>query len=286
MQTGMVRRRLGVATAALMVAVAACGADQTPLTTQGDDRKSRPGEVELDRDEIEAREQVWLAARPPAYAYEVETECDCSFAGTYDVTVEGDEVLGAESHAPDAELFRTYSPPTINGAFAMLDEPLALAASGEISAGRASAAFDPTFGFPSAFTIIGSDGLPSYHVEIRDFVPIEPAAIDRTAPGLVLLISNQSFDDPDVGLTITVDGAVVVERSFAVEGQHHVVGYRLPLEPGDHEFVIRADTGATEDRLVTLGADRRYLYVGYLGDGPSTPEPFSIKESDQPFGFG
>ncbi len=277
---------LSVAAAALLVALAACGADQTPLTTQGDAVESRPGEAELDRDEIKAREQTWLAARPSAYAYEVETECDCSFAGTYDVTVEGDEVLGVESHAPDAEPFRIYSPPTLDGAFAMLDEPLALAAGGEISTGRASATFDPTFGHPSSFTITGSDGLPSYHVEIRDFVPIEPAAIDRTAPGLVLFISNQSYGDPEIDVTVTVDGEVVVDRSFSVENQHTTVSYRLPLEPGDHELVIRTGTGATQDQVVTLGSDRRYLYVSYLGDGPSTPVPFSIRESDQPLGSG
>lgn len=272
--------------AALAVAVAACGSDQTPLTTQGDASPAPSSEVELDRREIKAREQAWLAARPSAYAYEVETTCDCFLAGTYDVTVEGDEILGVESHSPDAERFLMYSPPTLNGAFAMLDEPLALAASGEISTGRASAAFDPTYGFPMSFTIHGSDGVPSYHVEIRDFLPLDPAVIDRAPRGLALLISNQSFDDPEVGLTVTVDGEVVVERSFAVEGQHTVISYQLPLEPGDHEVVIHADTGYAHDRVVTLGSDRRYLYVAYWGNLQSTPEPFSVSESDKPFMFG
>lgn len=34
----------------------------------------------------------------------------------------------------------------------------------------------------------------------------------------------------------------MIERSFAVEGGHTFVSYRLPLEPGDHRVVIRADT--------------------------------------------
>lgn len=264
----------------------ACGVDEAPVVTEGDAVDVPTNEVELDRGGIAAREEAWLSARPAAYAYEVETECECDLAGTYDVTVMGDEVIGVESLESDAEPYRAYSPPTLDGAFAMLNEPLALAEAEEISSGRASASFDTTYGYPTSFTITGSDGLPSYHVEIRDFTPIDPAVIDRTPPGLVLLISNQSFDDPEVGLTVIVDTEVVVERSFAVEGQHTVVGYRLPLEPGDHQLVVRADTGANHERVVTLSSGRRYLSVGYLGGDSSSPEAFSVSESDQPFGFG
>ena len=257
-----------------------------PVATEGAAVEVPAREVELDRAAIAAREQVWLAARPAAYAYDVETECECHLVGAYSVTVEGEEVLHVESHEPGAEPYRLYSPPTLDGAFAMLDEPLALAEAGEISSGRASAVFDATDGYPAAFTVTGSGGLPSYHVEVREFTPIDPAVIDRTPRGLALMISNQSFDDPDVGLTVTVDGDVVIERSFAVENQHTVVSYRLPLEPGDHQMIVRADTGATHERVVSLDSERRYLYVGYWGGDASSPEAFSVSESDQPFGFG
>lgn len=269
----------------MMLVLAACGADKTPVATEADMAEVPADEIELDRTAIAAREAVWLAARPAAYAYEVETECECFLAGTYSVTVEGEEVLEVESHDPDAEPYRLYSPPTLDGAFAMLDEPLALAADGEIPSGQASAAFEATYGHPASFTVTGSGGVPSYHVEIRDFTPIDPAVMDRTPLGIALIVSNQSFDDPEVGLSVTVDGDVVIERSFAVEGQHTFVSYRLPLEPGDHQMVIRADTGATHERVISLGAERRYLAVSYWGGDSSSPDAFSVDESDEPFGI-
>lgn len=244
-------------------------------------------ETALDREEIEAQRQTWLAARPPAYTYEVETTCDCSRSGTFTVTVEGETVLDVEPLDEGAEPYRLYPAPSLDETFAMLDEPLALAQDGEITTGAATASFDPTYGYPTSFTVTGSDGLPSYRVEVRNFTPLDPSAIDRVHPELHLIISNQSFKDPEVRLTVAVDGEVVVEGTFAVEGQHTFVAYSLPLDPGDHEVVVTADTGATDERTVSLGADRKYMYIGYWGDDPSvSPEPFSIEESDEPFGFG
>lgn len=265
---------------AMMLVLVACGTDATPVATEPD-----VGETTLDRAAIAEREAVWIAARPAAYAYEVETKCECFLAGTYTVTVEGAEVLDVEPRDLEAEPYRQYSPPTIDGAFAMLDEPLALAAGGEIPTGQASATFDTTFGYPSSFTVTGSGDLPSFHVEIRDFTPLDPAVLDRPPLGLAVIVSNQSFDDPEVGLTVTVDGELMIERSFAVEGQHTYVSYRLPLEPGEHRVVARADTGATHERVVSLGTERRYLAVSYWGGEPSSPDAFSVEESDEPFGI-
>jgi len=269
---------------AIVLVLAACGTDATPVATESD-AADAVDETALDRAAITEQEAVWVASRPAAYAYEVETECECFLAGTYSVTVEGEEVLEVEPQNTDAEQYRQYSPPTIDQAFAMLDEPLALAADGEISTGQASAAFEATYGYPSSFTVTGSGGLPSYHIEIRDFTPLDPAELDRPPLGFAVIVGNQSYDDPDVGLTITVDGEVMIERSFAVEGQHTYVGYRLPLEPGEHQVVIRSDTGATHERVVSLGAEPRYLAVSYWGDDSSGPDAISVEESDEPFGI-
>lgn len=268
----------------MVLALAACGSDTTPVATEPDVADAVT-ETALDRAAITDQEAVWISARPAAYAYEVETECECFLAGTFSVTVEGEEVLEVEPQDPDAEPYRDYSPPTIDRAFAMLDEPLALAADGEIPTGQASAAFEATYGYPRSFTVTGSGGLPSYHVEIRDFTPLDPAELDRPPLGLAVIVSNQSYDDPDVDLTITVDGEVMIERSFAVEGQHTYVSYRLPLEPGEHQVVISSDAGATHERVVSLGAEPRYLAVSYWGEDSSGPDAISVEESDEPFGI-
>ena len=272
---------VGLSTLAL--ALVACGGGER-RTAVADQRPVPAGEIELDRTDIAARRDAWHAARPSAYSYEVETTCACVMDGSFRVTVVGEEPVRVEPVRSDAEAFRVYSPPTPDVAFAMLDEPLALVEGDEIPAGGASASFDPTFGHPVSWTVRGSEGLPSAHAEIRDFVAIDPASVDVPPPGLALVISNQSLGDPAVDLTVTIDGDVVIDRSFAVENQHAFVAYRLPLGPGDHRVTISADTGASTERLVTLGSDRRYLYVGYWG--VDAAEAFSVNESDRPFGFG
>lgn len=59
----------------------------------------------------------------------------------------------------------------------------------------------------------------------------------------------------------------------------------VAAEPGDHRVVVRADTGATHERVVSLGSERRYLAVSYLGRRSSGPDAFSVEESDESFGI-
>lgn len=280
----MVKRATAIFVGALVLG--ACSASDDPTAVDAGAAEIAADEILLDRSAIAAREKAWVAARPAAYTYEVHTECECFLAGTYSVTVEGEKVLSVESHQADAEPYRVYSPPLLDAAFAMLDEPLALTESGEIADGQASAAFDPSFAYPVSWTVTGSDGLPSFHVEIRNFTPLDPAEIETSPPGLMLVISNQSFEDPDVELIVTVDGEVVVDRSFAVESQHTFISYRLPLAAGDHQVAVSADTGATHERVVTLGAEERHMYVGFSGGDSESPDAFSVSESDKPLGFG
>lgn len=284
MQASSVMRRAALVLTVAVLSFGSCGTEDDPRAVAADQVPVAPGEIELDRADIAARKVAWRAARPAAYSYAIETTCDCALKGSFRVTVVGEERVVVDALSADAEAFRVYSPPTPDVAFAMLDEPLALVEGGEISDGRASASFDPTYGHPVSWTVRGSDGLPSAHAEIRDFVALDPASIDRPPPGLALVISNQSFSDPAVTLAVTVDGEVVVDRSFAVENQHTFVAYQLPLGPGDHQVTISADTGATNERVVTVGSDRRHLYVGYWGADAN--EAISVRESDQPFGFG
>lgn len=88
-------------------------------------------------------------------------------------------------------------------------------------------------------------------------VPLEHAP-------LVLGVSNQSFDDPAVQLTLTVDGVDAVAESFAVEGQHTVTHYGFDLVPGRHTLKVVSDTGASASESFEIPAeDRRWIYVDY-----------------------
>jgi hypothetical protein len=86
------------------------------------------------------------------------------------------------------------------------------------------------------------------------------------APGEVKLwVSNQSFEDESVRLTISIAGTQVVDETFAVEGQHDWIAFDIAgLEPGVQSIVAESETGARYAGEFTIPADApRWLVVDY-----------------------
>ena len=69
--------------------------------------------------------------------------------------------------------------------------------------------------------------------------------VQKTEADLVLYVSNQSFDDEEVRLTVRIDDATVVDGVFSVGDQHNWVSFPLAMAPGGHEVTAEADSGAT-----------------------------------------
>ncbi len=87
---------------------------------------------------------------------------------------------------------------------------------------------------------------------------------DPAAAHVVLGVTNQSFDDPDVALTVKIDDVEQVNESFAVEGQHKLKMFGLDLEPGSHTVTVLADNGATAERSFELpDGERRWVSISY-----------------------
>lgn len=82
--------------------------------------------------------------------------------------------------------------------------------------------------------------------------------VDAKDADLHLYVSNQSFDDPDVRITVRVDGVLVVDDDFAVEGQHTWVSFPLAVPPGAHRVTATSDTGVELEQSVRVprGEDR------------------------------
>lgn len=78
---------------------------------------------------------------------------------------------------------------------------------------------------------------------------------------LVLYVSNQSLDDEEVRLTVTIDGATVVDDDFHVEGQHNWVSFPLALSPGAHEVIAGSDSGATLAEPLEVHRDKTLYAV-------------------------
>lgn len=67
---------------------------------------------------------------------------------------------------------------------------------------------------------------------------------------ITLLASNQSFDVNPVDIEILIDGRVVVQDEFNVEGdqppQHNWQQYQLRLDDGSHSLVAKSDKGQAQ----------------------------------------
>jgi len=56
-------------------------------------------------------------------------------------------------------------------------------------------------------------------------------------PNFILYVSNQSFAQTPVDITIHIDGKRVISSMFEVRNQHHRIKYRFKLTSGTHNLV-------------------------------------------------
>lgn len=111
------------------------------------------------------------------------------------------------------------------------------------------------------------------------------------AHGLTLLVSNQSFADDPVRITISIDGDVVVDDEFSVGMQDNWIAFEVRLPPGNHELTMRSSTGVEADAEVLIPAGgHRWANVAYWYSPPDhdraradkMPRGFSLTVNDEP----
>jgi hypothetical protein len=135
---------------------------------------------------------------------------------------------------------------------------------------------DPTR--PSAATETADD-LTGTAFDVRVIPPGAPWV--QAVQPLIVRVSNQAFDDPDVRLTATLDGRELFDQSFAVEGQHTVTLFGIDAAQGPHTLTVVSDSGARTSQTVILPAgEQRWLVLDYWYFDPATGD----SDADQPPG--
>ena len=110
---------------------------------------------------------------------------------------------------------------------------------------------------------------------------VEPEHAD-----LHLWVSNQSYLDDPVVLTIDIDGQLVTSQPFEVKHQHHWVLFPLEIPAGSHIVHVVSDTGVTRTQPFTLPAGlRRYAVIDYWNDADEDGRQITWDLSTQPIGF-
>ncbi len=90
---------------------------------------------------------------------------------------------------------------------------------------------------------------------------------------VVLQVSNQSFDDPEVRLSARLDGLPLFDHDFAVEDQHTTTLVGVDVAPGRHTLTVVSDSGAEVEQAFELPAgERRWLVVHYWYLDPDREE--------------
>jgi hypothetical protein len=81
---------------------------------------------------------------------------------------------------------------------------------------------------------------------------------------LYLFVSNQSFIDDPVVLTISIDGTEVVAQPFEVGGQHNWILFPVRLPPGHHVLTAVSDTGVEiQQHFTSHPTEARHAVVDY-----------------------
>ncbi|HXH80316.1 hypothetical protein [Nocardioides sp.] len=100
---------------------------------------------------------------------------------------------------------------------------------------------------------------------------------------LVLYVSNQSFDDEEVHLTVAVDGRAVVDGNFHVEDQHNWVKFPLEMSSGAHKVTAEVDTGAALSETFRALATRHASRSSTTGQRTiNDPREFSWSSQREP----
>jgi hypothetical protein len=120
--------------------------------------------------------------------------------------------------------------------------------------------------------------------------PITISPIERVPSGqpVTLYVSNQSFAEPTVPITIVIDGNQVVSDSFKVESQHNWKLFNLSLATGTHELVAAAPNGTTLTMTITVTDAPRWLVVNYWynpDDTSNNTRFLELTDSDKPVLF-
>ncbi|HST83880.1 MAG TPA: hypothetical protein VLL08_19255 [Kineosporiaceae bacterium] len=137
---------------------------------------------------------------------------------------------------------------------------------------------------PSAVVLLAVIALLSGCGGADEVTPRLPTA-DEASANVILWVSNQSFDDESVRITVRLDDRAVIDQDFDVEGQHNWISFPLVVGSGSHKLAVTSDSGAQRvDQLIIPKTGRRYAVVDYWREGRELPH-FEFQASDTPIGF-
>jgi hypothetical protein len=126
--------------------------------------------------------------------------------------------------------------------------------------------------------------------------PVDIVADAAGTSDLTLWVSNQSYTDKNVDVTVALNDVVIIDRSFHVGDQHNFIEHRIQLDEGTHRLdastVINGENIDLSEEFSIEAGQQRYAGLSYWhyvptspNDPSSNPPGFSLVIQDEPLGF-
>ena len=126
-----------------------------------------------------------------------------------------------------------------------------------------------------------------------------PVDITVSADGtsdLTLYVTNQSYVDRNVDISVMLDGAVIIDRGFRVGDQHNHIEHRIRLDDGTHSLeattVVDGEPVELSEEFTINSNQQRYAVLSYwhyeptrAGDTSFDPPQLNFEIRDDPIGF-
>lgn len=111
-------------------------------------------------------------------------------------------------------------------------------------------------------------------------------SFDATAPAVDALRQQPELRRSERADRNSIDGVVVVDEAFAVEGQHNWIAFELDVSPGDHILTATSNTGAQLTvEFTTKAGQPRWTVVDYWWYPEDGPRKFTFDIHDEPIAF-
>ena len=127
-----------------------------------------------------------------------------------------------------------------------------------------------------------------FQVDTAEGTPVHHVAEDA-APSLVLWVSNQSFREDEVGITVQIDGVPLVDGPFPVQDENNWMSFPLAMAPGQHELVARSTEGTRLEETFSTPAAPAGVHAMlsyWFPFEPGSRPFFDLMLSDEPLQFG
>lgn len=113
--------------------------------------------------------------------------------------------------------------------------------------------------------------------------------IEEPNANFILYVSNQSFEKPNVDISITLDGKLLINDFFRVKNQHYWKIYSLNLSSDIHLLSVNADNGSYELEKEFKISNRHWAVISFWytskKDNDYQPSGITFEISNEPYGF-